>query len=70
MILSDEPDLPGRPGRARGYVLQYDKSLSASIEAVELTDPRFREDWRRERLFRLKLAASGVEGAVYRTVIQ
>lgn len=72
LILSDEPELSGegKVRLARGRTLTYDPILSASVEAVELTDPRFREDWRRERLFRLKLAASGVESAVYRTVIQ
>ncbi len=72
ILLSDEPQFAGAGlvRLARGHTLTYDKALTAAVEAVELTDENLRRDWRRERLFRLKLAAGGIENAVYRTVIE
>ncbi len=63
IMFCDKPELAGNGMvvlRA-GHTLAFDPSLSAVVETVTLDDAGLKNDWEREKLFRLRLTAHGVE---------
>ena len=53
-----------------GRTLEYDPSLTAAIEEIEITDPHIQNGWKRSRLYRISLKTQPVSAGSFAFILQ
>ena len=53
-----------------GRTLEYDPSLTAAIEEIEITDPHIQNGWKRSRLYRISLKTQPVSAGSFAFIIR